>query len=204
MSMLNSVLSKLENVLAAGSLAAAAALAILQVLIRTLFDQVLFWSEEAIIYLVISATFFGAVIALRHNEHVSVDILSTLLKKRGRRVLGYVAGLLALFYFGVIGWFAWVLMFEPSSRLTNTPALDLPLWVVMLPVPIGFTLLFLRTVEILGRMLRGRDPYPEAAETLLQAEGGAPLDKSQLEPDDPDGDRLETDQPDEDDKRNDR
>ena len=62
MSRLGSVLTKVENVLAAGSLAAAL-IAILAVLLRTFFNELLFWSEEAIIYLVICSTFFGAVIS---------------------------------------------------------------------------------------------------------------------------------------------
>jgi C4-dicarboxylate transporter DctQ subunit len=186
---LDSILTKLENVLAAGSLALAAGLAIVAVILRTFFNQIIFWSEEAIIYLVIFSTFFGAVITLRHNEHVSVDVVTAFLKERGKRVMAFVAATFTLIYLGAVGYYAWVLVFEPQSRLTSTPALDLPLWVVLLPLPIGFTLMFFRTLEVMVRIIRGKDPYPHAAATLLEAEGGVPLDDTDRRDGDPGNDQ---------------
>ncbi len=176
MSRLDSILSKVENVLAAGSLGAAALLAIVAVLLRTFFNEILFWSEEAIIYLVIFSTFLGSVITLRHNEHVNVDIVAAFTGERGKQVMAFIGGLMTLVYLGAVGWFAWVLVFEPRSSLTLTPALELPLWLVTLSLPIGFTLMFLRMVEVLVRIVRGMPAYPHAAQSLLEAEGGAPLD----------------------------
>ncbi|WP_165372414.1 TRAP transporter small permease [Nocardioides iriomotensis] len=189
--------------LAAGSLAAAAVLAIVAVILRTGFNQILFWSEEAIIYLVICSTFFGAVVTLRHNEHVNVDVIAVFLKERGKRVMAGIATVVTLVYLGAIGWFAWALVLDPRSSATLTPAMDLPLWVVTLPVPIGLTLMFVRTVQVLVRLLRGQDPYPGSAATLLEAEGGAALG---LDAEADAGDRLpptrETDRPD--DRKDDR
>lgn len=176
MSRFGSILAKVENVIAAASLGAAALLAIIAVLLRTFFNEIIFWSEEAIIYLIIFSTFVGAVITLRHNEHVNVDLIAAFLRGRGKRVMALLAALVSLVYFGVIGWFSWLLLFEPHSTATVTPALDLPLWVVTLPLPVGLTLMFLRTLEALGRLVRGQDPYPHAARSLLEAEGGAPLE----------------------------
>ncbi|MGA9746703.1 MAG: TRAP transporter small permease [Nocardioides sp.] len=176
MSALDAALTKVENVLAAGSLAAAALLAIVAVILRSLFNEIIFWSEEAIIYLVICSTFFGAVITLRHNEHVNVDVIAVFLKERGKRVMAMIATVVTLVYLGIIGYLAWLLIFEPRSSATLTPALELPLWVVTLPLPIGLTLMFLRSLEVLVRLLRGRDPYPHAASTLLEAEGGIALE----------------------------
>ena len=180
MSTLDSILRKVENVLAAGSLGAAALLAIVAVILRTFFNEIIFWSEEAIIYLVIFSTFMGAVITLRHNEHVNVDVIAAFLSDRGKRVMAALAAVVTLVYLGAIGWFAWVLIFEPHSSATVTPALDLPLWVVTLPVPIGLTLMFVRTIQVLVRLARGDDPYPEAASSLLEAEGGTALDEADL------------------------
>jgi C4-dicarboxylate transporter, DctQ subunit len=187
MNRLDSVLSKVENVLAAGSLGAAALLAIVAVILRTFFNEILFWSEEAIIYLVIFSTFVGAVITLRHDEHVNVDVIAAFLKERGKRVMALIGALMTAVYLAAVGWFAWVLIFEPRSSLTLTPALELPLWVVTLPLPIGFTLMFLRICEVIVRLARGMEPYPHAASSLLEAEGGAPLGGGVLPPDPPAG-----------------
>jgi C4-dicarboxylate transporter DctQ subunit len=181
MSRFDSILSKVENVLAAGALAAAALLAIVAVLLRTFFNEIIFWSEEAIIYLIIFSTFLGAVITLRHNEHVKVDVFAMFLKERGKRVMAVIGTLVLLVYLGAIGYFAWVLVFEPRTSATVTPALHLPLWLVTLPLPIGLTLMFLRAAEVLVRLFRGTDPYPQAAKTLLETEGGTALEMTDAE-----------------------
>lgn len=181
MSRFDSILSKVENVLAAGSLAAAALIAIVAVIMRTFFNEIIFWSEEAVIYLIIFSTFVGAVITLRHNEHVNVDVVAVFMKERGKRVMAFIGTLILLVYLGVVGFYGWVLIFEPRSSATVTPALNLPLWLVTLPLPIGFTLMFLRAAEILGRLVTGKNPYPHAANTLLEAEGGAALELGDVE-----------------------
>jgi C4-dicarboxylate transporter DctQ subunit len=158
------ILRWIENTLAGLSLGGAAALAIVQVILRYVFDTIIFWSEEAIIYLVIFSTFVGAAITLRYNEHVNVDILGFLLGQRGKRYLATLGAFVTVVYCVVIGGFAWVWLTEPALRNTLTPALKLPLWVVGLSLPIGLTLMFLRSVEIAYRAARGRQTFPEAEE----------------------------------------
>ena len=76
MSRVDRVLTLIENGLAGLTLAAATILAIVAVLARYFFNYIIFWSEEAVIYLIICSTFIGAVITLRHNEHVGVNVLA--------------------------------------------------------------------------------------------------------------------------------
>jgi C4-dicarboxylate transporter DctQ subunit len=162
LSRFDAVLTKVENTLAAGSLGLAALIAVVAVLLRVLFNTIIFWSEEAIIYLVITSTFLGAVITLRHNEHVNVQLLELFLREQGKRIVAAIGLIVTLVYLGVVGGYGWLVLFEPYAIHTITPALKLPLWVVMLPFPIGFTLMFLRACEAGVRLLRGGDPYPEA------------------------------------------
>ena len=169
MTALNRVLTTAENVLAAGTLAAAALIAILAVLMRQLFGIFLFWSEEAIIYLVIYSTFLGAVVTLRHQEHVNVDVIAAFLGDRGKQVMALIAIGVTLVYLTVVGYFAWMLLFEPFSSSTSTPAMHLPLWVVELSVPIGFTLMFLRAIELMVRIIR----VGAIEEDVLQTEAEA-------------------------------
>ncbi|MDN6605574.1 TRAP transporter small permease [Brevibacterium sp.] len=163
-------LSRVENFLAGGSLIAATVLAVFAVLLRNLTGDVLFWSEEAIIYLIICSTFFGAVVTLRHNEHVAVDIMPTLLKGRKKKFFVVLGGLATLGYAGFIAYLAWALSSEPFSRTTITPALKLPLWVVELSLAIGMTLFFIRAAEMLIRAVK---TPPEALDKDVFAEEAA-------------------------------
>ncbi|TWF75612.1 TRAP-type C4-dicarboxylate transport system permease small subunit [Pseudonocardia hierapolitana] len=167
------VLTLIENVLAASTLGLAAVIAVVAVVLRYVFGIFLFWSEEAIIYLIIYSTFLGAVITLRHNEHVNVDIFGAFLKARGRRALAVLAASLTVLYLVCIGYFAWLLLFEPFSTSTITPSLKLPLWVVEAAVPIGLTLMLLRALEMLVRNARGEDAFAEAKRSILEVEAEA-------------------------------
>ncbi len=185
MNALNRGLTVVENVLAAGALAAATIIAIVAVVLRSGFGVFLFWSEEAIIYLIIFSTFFGAVITLRAQEHVNVDVIATFLGRRGKQVMALVALVVTLVYLGAVGFYAWMLLFEPFSSSTSTPALELPLWVVESAVAIGFTLMFLRAIELIVRVWRHGVEEENVLETEAEAIG---LDITSL-------DRLRGDQP---------
>jgi len=163
-------LTIVENVLAATALAGATAVAVLAVLLRYFFGTVLFWSEEAIIYLVIFSTFLGAVITLRHDEHVRVDLIPLFLGERGKRAFAFLSAALMAVYLAAVGGYGWLLLFQPAARDIITPALKLPLWVVELAIPVGFTLMFLRVLEVMWRITRGRPAFPEARQSVLEAE----------------------------------
>jgi TRAP-type C4-dicarboxylate transport system permease small subunit len=167
------VLTRIENVLAASALGLATIIAIVAVLLRYAFGIFLFWSEEAIIYLIIYSTFLGAVITLRHNEHVNVDIFGAFLKARGKRAFAVLAAAITVVYLVCIGAFAWLLLFEPFSTSTITPSLKLPLWVVEAAVPIGLTLMLLRALEILVRNARGVEAFAEAQRSIVEVEAEA-------------------------------
>lgn len=169
MKQLDRALSTIENVVAAGTLALAAAISILNVILRQ-FDRSWFWTEEAVIYLIIYSTFIGAVITLRHNEHVSVDILGVFFKDKGKKWLALVAGVVTIIYLVIMGYLGWQLLAEPFSSTTVTPVLKLPLWTVELAVPLGMTLMLLRAIEMLFRTYKYGLPTDDE---LLAAEAEA-------------------------------
>ena len=164
-------LGRVENFLAGGSLIAATVLAVFAVLLRNLTGDVIFWSEEAIIYLIICSTFFGAVVTLRHNEHVAVDIMPTLLKGRKKKFFVVLGGFATLIYAGFIAFLSWALISEPFSHTTITPALKLPLWVVELSLAIGMTLFFIRAAEMLVRAVKA--PAEALTKDVLAEEAAA-------------------------------
>lgn len=170
LNLLDRALARLEEGIAALSLVAAVTLTITAVLLRYLFDYVIFWSEEASLYLIILSTFVGAVIALRHNDHVGVELLSLVVKGRGKRVVAAVAGAVLLVYAAVFGVVGWVMVTGPVASSYTTPALGLPLWLVQLSLAVGLTLLLIRSLQILYRTVRGRDPFPDAEAKLLEEE----------------------------------
>lgn len=162
MSRFDQLLSRIENGVAGLALGAAAIIATLQVILRYGFNYIIFGGQEAVVYLIILSTFMGAVITLRHNEHVGVDVLSVFFKERGKRMLTILSALLIALYSGVLGTLGWFLVTEPAAQNLVTNALKLPLWSVQIALPIGLTLMFIRALEIVYRAARGQNAFPEA------------------------------------------
>lgn len=167
----NRTLTLVENLVAGVSLAFATIIAVVAVILRSGFNYIIFWSEEAIIYSIIASTFFGAVITMRENEHVNIDILPTLMRRGGKKVMALIALAVTLAYLVLVGLFTWLLVFEPFSTRTVTPALKLPLWTVELCVPVAFTLMLLRALEMLWRTwTRGVEETTAADVAMAEAE----------------------------------
>jgi TRAP-type C4-dicarboxylate transport system permease small subunit len=104
---------------------------------------------------------------------VSVDLLLVVLKGRPRQAVALLGAVLTAIYFLVVGIYAWLLLSEPFSTSTSTPSLNLPLWVVEAAVPIGFTLMFVRALEIVWRTARGRTAFKEGGSSVLESEAAA-------------------------------
>ena len=168
MSRFDRILTLVENVVAGGALALATLIAITQVLLRTIFDIHLYWSEETIVYLIIYSTFIGAVVTLRHNEHISINVFEPFVGKVGKRRMEILGVSVMIVYLVIVGFFAWMLLFEPFSSATVTPTLKLPLWVVELAVPLGLTLMLLRSIEMLVRLARGKPGFAEGDKSEFQ------------------------------------
>lgn len=71
---------------------------ILQVIFRYVLNLPLMWTEELARLMCVLTTYFGAVVVLLLREHIRVDFIDTLLRPRGRAVVGVVGNIL-------IGWF---------------------------------------------------------------------------------------------------
>jgi len=142
-------LVQLEIWLAAASLLLLLALALLQILIRNLFDAGIADADTLTRYLVLYVTFFGAAVAIDRDRHIKIDVCCTLLSpstlRKLYRPLRTLAALVCAFFtddairFWIDSW-----QFAP----------DYERWLALvgLIIPVGFALLTLQFVlaSILG------------------------------------------------------
>lgn len=162
MNRFNVVLSWIEDILATGALGLAAVLTILEVLLRSFFNFSIYWSHEAVIFLIIYSTFIGASIALRHNEHVGVDLLSYLLNSYGKWLLKVIAAVLTIGYTAAFAVLGWLMIMQPHIISTLSPSLKFPLWLIQMALPIGMTLLLIRSVQLTYHLLRYNQTLDQA------------------------------------------
>jgi TRAP-type C4-dicarboxylate transport system permease small subunit len=151
-----------ENVLIGLLLIAIVAVILAQILFRYALSQPLSWSTEVATGLLLYVAFVGFAIGVRDNAHVTLNLYERRLSARGRRVvrsveLLFLGGVLLALGVGTVQYIS-------EQRDVTTPA-GLPLWTILLAVPLGSALgIFHAVVELLT-------PQPKPADAELV--GGA-------------------------------
>ncbi|MEL7938131.1 MULTISPECIES: TRAP transporter small permease [Pseudomonas] len=131
------------------------------------------WSNALTKALFAGLIFLGLAYGVRTAGHIGVDVLVRLASRPVQRWLGLLACLCCMAYAGLlaVGSFDWV----STLRGAGIGAEDLARfgvrqWHIALVVPLGFALVFVRFLEVLVRILRGRQTglglADEAAEAL--------------------------------------
>ncbi len=114
----------------------------MQVFWRYVLESSLYWSEELLRYMYVWVIFLGVSVGIRSRLHVAIDAFITLLRGRPRYVLKTIVHLLTVAFF--------VLLIVIGIRFTVynlgqiSPAVQLPMSLVYLGIPLGgfFALLF--------------------------------------------------------------
>lgn len=141
--------------------------------------QTMTWSNALTKSLFAWLIFFGLAYGVRIGGHIGVDALVKLASRPVQRIISIIASIFCLGYAGLLS----VASFEWISTLmsANIGADDLSQfgikqWHIAVIVPIGFTMVFIRFLEILVRILRhqqvGLGLADEAADAMKIAETG--------------------------------
>jgi TRAP-type C4-dicarboxylate transport system permease small subunit len=122
------------------------------VVVRYLLQSSTVWQTEFVTYALVAATFLGSAYVLLLKGHVNIDLLVNAAGPRARRVLDTVNVLLCLLFCALLGWSSWHFLSEALANGWKTPTVwKLPLWIPLLPLPVGLALLFLQYVAELLR-----------------------------------------------------
>jgi len=112
------------------------------------------WIEEIVIYMIIWAVFLMASTLVEEKGHVSATLLVERFSLKVRRILAVFNGILALGFSGVISWYGVQLVLQ--THLLNersVTSLRFPLWVAYLSVATGCSLVGIRYVIRIYRLL---------------------------------------------------
>ncbi len=111
------------------------------------------WQTEFVIYSLVAATFIGSPFVLMEKGHVNVDILIETATPRTALVLKAVGGLIGLAFCALLAWSGWIYFHEAwTGRWTTETVWALPLWIPLLPLPVGIGLLCLQYVAELIKL----------------------------------------------------
>lgn len=152
-------LSSLGGLVAMALLAAAVVVVCQMVIVRYFLNASTVWQTEFVVYSLMAATFIGSPYVLLHRAHVGVDLLPNAAGPRLKYWLELVAGLLSLAFCGILAWSSWLYFHEAwANGWTTQTVWALPLWIPLLPLPVGFVLLCLQYIAELAKL-----QWPELA-----------------------------------------
>jgi C4-dicarboxylate transporter DctQ subunit len=124
------------------------------VIMRYVFRMAPEWAEEVVIYMTIWAVFIAASTLAEEKGHVAATLLVERFPLRVRRILAVFNGILALGFCGIIsGYGFWIVLQTYACNEKSPTALRFPLWVAYLSVAVGCTLVGIRYVIRIYRLL---------------------------------------------------
>ncbi|GGD17483.1 TRAP transporter small permease subunit [Aureimonas glaciei] len=148
-----SALSRILAVIAMFALLAAVLVVSDMVFERYALGRSTAWQTEFTTYAIVAATFLGAPWVLIERGHVNVDLLQISVRPRLRVVLEASAGLASLLFVALLAYAGWLHFHEAlSNGWTSDTVTATPLWIPLLPMPVGTGVLALQYIAELMRL----------------------------------------------------
>ena len=148
---------RLEEGLLAFLLAVMTLIVFMQVIARYVFNYSFVWALETVTYLFAGLIFLGMAYGVRVGAHIGIDLLVKSFGPRGARIAGAIAAALCIAYSVIV--LIGSIQYVQKIHSIGILAQDLPIeqWIPRLVLPIGFTLLGIRFVQIFFRIVTGRE-----------------------------------------------
>lgn len=152
-------LAVLERQLLAWAIILMAVNTIANVCARLGFSSSLFFSEELNQFLIVLVTFVGTSAAARQGRHIRMSALTDLLRISHRRRMFAVIQVLTAVVIAVLAWYAtqYILRIQGLGRVT--PALQMPMWITLLWLPLGLGLTSIQFLLAAVSNIRGDEVY---------------------------------------------
>ncbi|MCP5364051.1 MAG: TRAP transporter small permease [Hyphomicrobiales bacterium] len=140
-------LSKLFGLVAVLLLIASVLVVTQMVFVRYVLVESTIWQTEFVTYSIVAATFLGGPYVLLLKGHVRVDLIENAVGENGKLALRYLSDLLSFVFSGLLAWAGWLYFHEAwVENWTTDTVWALPLWIPLLPMPVGFGLLCLQFI----------------------------------------------------------
>ncbi len=133
-------IARIEAVLLAFGVLAMAINTMANVVGRFVLGQSLFFSEEVNRALIILITFAGISYAARHGRHIRMSAFFDAMPSRARKVLMVIIAVTTAAAMFLLTWYSVDYLLAQASRGRLLPALQVPVWWIIVWAPLGFFL----------------------------------------------------------------
>lgn len=155
----DSLISRVESVMLAVSVLLMALNTIANVVGRFVFQSSLYFSEELNSILIILITFAGISYAARHGRHIRMSAIFDTLPPGGRKAMMVVISLVTAVFMLGLCWYSIGYIETQAGRGRVLPALQIPIWLTLIWVPIGFFMTGMQYLLTAIRNLTSKDVY---------------------------------------------
>ncbi len=125
----------------------------LQVWFRYVMHAALPWSEELIRYCFIWTTFLSVPVCIREARHARIDLVSARLTGKVKASYETAVLILELGVFLIMIWFGW--KFAVKNWVQVSPAMRIPMFYVVLSIPVSGVLGAIYACEHIARHVKG-------------------------------------------------
>jgi C4-dicarboxylate transporter, DctQ subunit len=137
-----------------------------QVIGRYVFQTAPSWTEELARYIHIFQVWIGASYAVKLRQHIRVEAFITRLHGTPRKIFEGLGVLIWFFISLFLAVFGTSLVLASFQHGQVTPALQIPIWIPYLAIPIGGAGMAIRLIQQLVDIWRGDYEKPESEEII--------------------------------------
>ena len=153
------VLERILRVLLIALLAASFIIIFAQVICRYLFNTGFIWMEEVARYLIIWLSFLGSPVAIRHGNHMFVDLIEARFPQKIRLPLNILFDLLTILTCVILFVAGW--QYNKANITALSVGLNCSMSIVYSSICVGSVLMILFCIELLCLKIKNKDPHPE-------------------------------------------
>ncbi|GMR07770.1 MAG: C4-dicarboxylate TRAP transporter small permease protein DctQ [Gammaproteobacteria bacterium] len=126
-----------------------------QILLRNVWGTGLGWADPLLRILVLWVALLGAMVATRENNHITIDILSRYLPRRGKQLSQLITNLFTSIVCGILAFHSARFVIQDYAAEVSA-FYAIPAWLFELIIPIGFAVICLRFALHFIAVLRGQ------------------------------------------------
>jgi len=144
-------ISKIETSFLIGVIIFMFSIAFLDMSLRA-FHTGFLWSGEVLRHLVLWICFVGASLATKYDRHIRMDILTRHVSEKWRLFLHVLSSLASCGVCLVLTYASTLTVLEEYHDATSSNIFNIPMWVLQIIIPIGFSFMTFRFfLELLGK-----------------------------------------------------
>lgn len=140
-------LAKIEDAFCAVALLVTSIVLFVNVVLRYVFSASTSWAEELIRYLMIWITFIGGSVCVRKGAHIRMDFLLSMVPKRIGDIITRIVLLISAGFCAALFVYGCQLVSFTIELEQTSPAMEIPMWIPYLAIPIGSALMVLRFLQ---------------------------------------------------------